>query len=125
MSEEKPILKRCGVKLLSAAILMVIISSFLAIPVLAATESVEIPNPLKVRSISELIDRVVNYIIGIATIIFPLVIIYGAFQLLTTGGDIEKAILGRKTITYAVIGYVLILISKGITMIVANILGAK
>ncbi len=87
--------------------------------------SVELPNPLKSRSIPDLIDRIVSYVIGIATIIFPLVIIYGAFQLLSTGGDVERAIMGRKTITYAVIGYILILISKGITMIIAEILGAK
>jgi len=87
--------------------------------------NIEIPNPLKTKSIAELIDRIVNYIIGIATVIFPLIIIYGAFQLLTTGGDMEKVITARKTILYAVIGYILILISKGITMIVAQFLGAK
>jgi len=110
-----------------SALILVITLAFVAVPALAAPTqgSVEIPNPIKAKSISELIDNIVNYLIGIATIIFPLVIIYGAWQLLSTGGDIEKAIMGRKTITYAVIGYVLILVSKGITMIVAEILGAK
>jgi hypothetical protein len=90
-----------------------------------SSAQIEIPNPIKTKSIAELIDRIVTYLITIATIIFPLVVIYGAFQLLSTGGDVEKAIMGRKTITYAVIGYVLILVSKGITMIVAEILGAR
>lgn len=115
-------------KILNTSILLVVVLLISAVPVLAAMAqqtNVEIPNPLKVQSISQLIDRIVTYLIGIATLIFPLVIIYGAFKLLTTGGDPEKAIEGRKAITYAVIGYLLILISKGITMIVAEILGAK
>ena len=87
--------------------------------------SIEIPNPLKTKSIAELIDRIVNYIIGIATLIFPLIIIYGAWQFLSAGGDMEKVTTARKTITYAVIGYILILLSKGITMIVAQFLGVN
>ena len=87
--------------------------------------SIEIVNPLKTKSIAELIDRIVNYIIGIATLIFPLIIIYGAWQFLSTGGDMEKVTTARKTISYAIIGYILILLSKGITMIVAEFLGAK
>ncbi len=86
---------------------------------------VEIPNPLKTKSIPDLIDRIVKYVIGIATIIFPLIIIYGAFQFLSTGGDMEKVTAARKTITYAIIGYILIWMSRGITMIVAEFLGAK
>lgn len=87
--------------------------------------SVEIPNPLKTNSIAELIDRIITYVITIATVIFPLIIIYGAFQFLTAGGDMEKVTTARKTLQYAVIGYMLILISKGITMIIADLLGAK
>ena len=112
------------IKILSAIILSVLVLPSLSMAA-TAVGTVEIPNPLKTNSIADLIDRIVTYLITIATIIFPLVIIYGAWQLLSTGGDIEKAIMGRKTITYAVIGYILILISKGITMIIADLLGAK
>lgn len=114
-------------KIFLSIVLLSLIVPMFASPILAQTtkSQIEIPNPIKTKSIAELIDRIVTYLITIATIIFPLVIIYGAFQLLSTGGDVEKAIMGRKTITYAVIGYVLILVSKGITMIVAEILGAR
>lgn len=114
-------------KILNTLMFLMVVLLISAVPVLAATAqtNVEIPNPLKVQSISQLIDRIVTYVIGIATIIFPLIIIYGAWQFLSTGGDMEKVTIARKTITYAVIGYILILISKGITMIVAEILGAK
>jgi len=50
--------------------------------------------------------------------------LYGAFLYLTSGGNPEKVTSGRKTITYAVIGYALLLLSSGITKIIESILGA-
>lgn len=87
--------------------------------------SIDIPNPLKVNSISALIDRLLTYVITIATILLPLAIIYAAYLFMTSGGDPEKVTEGRKTILYAVLGYALILISKGVAMIVAEILGGR
>lgn len=111
---------------LFSLILAVIILPILISPALAATaETITIPNPLKTNTISDLISRIANYIFWIATAIFPLVIIYAAFQLLTTGGDVEKAVIARKTITYAVIGYALILIANGIPSIIAELLGSR
>lgn len=111
-------------KILSSVVLVIIALSF-GVLVLGATTEVEIPNPLKVTSVSELIDRIVTYIIEIATILLPLAILYGAYLFMSAGGDTEKISQGRKTILWTVIGYGLILISKGVTMIVAEILGGK
>jgi hypothetical protein len=114
-------------KLFSLLALVLIVLPIMAGSVLAANDAtqVSIPNPLQVNTISDLISRIANYVFWVATAIFPLVIVYGAFQLLTTGGDVEKAIIGRKTITYAVIGYALIFISTGIPKIIADLLGSK
>lgn len=113
-------------KILSSIVLVVIALSFGILVLGAGSETkVEIPNPLKVTSVSELIDRIVTYIIEIATILLPLAILYGAYLFMSAGGDTEKISQGRKTILWTVIGYGLILISKGVTMIVAEILGGK
>ena len=88
-------------------------------------KSITIPNPLKANSIPALIDNIVNYIIGIATIILPLAVIYSAYLFMTAGGDMDKIIQGRHALMWTIVGYVLILISKGVTMIVASILGSK
>jgi len=86
------------------------------------TEIITIPNPLKATSVADLIDRITTFLIEAATVIFPLVVVYAAFQLMSAGGNTEKAILGRKTLTYAVLGYVLILMAKGLTLVISNFL---
>lgn len=85
-----------------------------------------IPNPLgEGTTIYSLLDRIVNYLIYIAIPITTVMILYGAFQILTAAGNPEKAKTGRSTILYAAMGLGIVIISKGITYIIKEILGAK
>jgi hypothetical protein len=88
----------------------------------AASGDVTIPNPIKSQTIPDLINNMVNYLIGIATILLPLAIIYSAYLFMSAGGDMEKVIKGRQALTWTIVGYMLILISKGVVMIVVSIL---
>lgn len=80
-------------------------------------------NPLKVGSFTELFDKIINYAMVIGGSLLVLMIIIGAFQILTSAGNPEKVTTGRKTITYACIAYAVILLSKGIISIIESVLG--
>jgi len=90
----------------------------------SSNQTITIPNPLKVTTIAALVERINRWLIYIGAPILTLMVIIGAFQILTAGGNPEKVTSGRKTITYAVIGYALLLLSSGITKIIESILGA-
>ncbi|OGY63004.1 MAG: hypothetical protein A2745_03025 [Candidatus Harrisonbacteria bacterium RIFCSPHIGHO2_01_FULL_44_13] len=83
-----------------------------------------LPNPLGITTLAELIDRITGALMTIAIPIVALMIIYGAFQILTAGGDPEGFKKGKNTILYAVIGYAIVLVAKGITAIIKQLLGA-
>jgi len=73
-----------------------------------------------------LLERIVQYLsLYIAPPIVTLMIFWGAFQILTAAGNPEKITSGRKTITYAVIGYVIILIGWGFVSIIKEVLGVR
>jgi len=86
---------------------------------------VKIPNPLGVNTFADLIAKINKWLLIISVPIFTLMIFIGAFQLMIFGSMPEKVKLGRQTITWAVIGYALLLLSTGITEIIKNVLGAK
>ncbi len=89
-------------------------------------QPIQIPNPLgNVKTFGELINRLVNWLLIIGAPILTLMIIIGAFQIMTGAGEPEKITKGRHTITYAIIGYALLLISTGITKIIADVLGKR
>lgn len=81
-------------------------------------------NPLgsEVNDISSLLEKIVNWLIVIASPIAVGMVMVGAFQMIFAGGDPEKFKTGKKTIIYVVIGYAIILIGWGITSIITSIL---
>lgn len=70
--------------------------------------------------------QVLGGIIGRFTqIVIPVLvamILYGGFQMMAARGSTEKYGAGKKTITYAVIGFTVILVSQGIGFILIDLL---
>ena len=91
--------------------------------------TITIPNPLCGGSpncdLIDILEKISVYLLVIAAPIVAIMIIYGAFQILTAGGDPTKAKTGGKTILYAAIGYGVILISWGVISLVKELLGTS
>lgn len=80
-------------------------------------------NPLKFGSFQGLIEGIINFIFWVGVALLPLMIIIGAFYLLTSGGDPERVRKAKKIIIYACIGLVIILLARGIISIIKQVLG--
>ena len=84
--------------------------------------SVVINPPTSMTTIPQLVTSITNYI---AFVISPplivLLIIFGAFQMLTAGGEPEKFANGRRTILYAIIGYVVIVVAAALVGLIQSI----
>lgn len=89
------------------------------------SQTIQIPNPLQAKTFEDLIAALNRWLLVIAVPILTLMIIIGAFQIMTGAGNPEKITQGRHTITYAIIGYALLLISSGITFIIKEVLGTR
>ena len=85
--------------------------------------SIKLENPLDTTSFIQIINNVLNYLIYISVPILAIMILVGGFQILTAKDSPEKVANGRKTIMYAVIGFTIILISKGVASILLRIIG--
>jgi hypothetical protein len=85
-----------------------------------------LPNPLgEGTTISSLLSRIMGYLLNLAIPIATVMILYGAFQILTAAGDPKKAEDGKKTIIYTLVGFAIILLASGIPYIIKEILGAS
>jgi len=85
--------------------------------------TVELSNPLGTKTFIGIINNVLNYLIYISVPILALMILVGGFQILTARDNPEKITKGKTTIMYAVIGFVIVLISKGVALILLKIIG--
>lgn len=79
-------------------------------------------NPLGTENIMDVINKVLNYLIYISVPILALMILVGGFQILGAKDSPEKVQKGKDTIKYAVIGFIVILCSKGVALVLLEIL---
>ncbi len=84
--------------------------------------SAELENPLGTTNIIEIINKVLNYLIYISVPILAIMILVGGFQILMARDRPEQIKKGRTTLMYAVIGFAIILISKGVALILLKIM---
>jgi hypothetical protein len=87
------------------------------------TSQIKLENPLGANAtIPGVLKRIFNQLAWLLTFCIPIIIIVGAFQMMFSAGNPEKFAEGQKTITYAIIGYVIILMANGLISIVTKIL---
>lgn len=107
---------------LFALSLLVVLGMALATPVLAANE-IKLDNPLGPNAtIPSVLKRIFNQVTYLLAFVVPIIIIVGAFQMMLSAGNPEKFSNGQKTIVYAIIGFVIVLMANGIIAIVQRIL---
>lgn len=88
----------------------------------SGSQTFGIPNPLKAESVDEILKSVAGFLFLIAIPLTTIFILLGAFQLLTSRGSEIQVAKGKKTITYAIVGFVIVFIAGGIATLIANIL---
>ena len=94
----------------------------------ATTSGIKLINPLgtnKDGSQKTLIDILASVFKVLQYLMFavvPIFVVIGAFQMIFAAGNPEKFATGQKTILYAVIGLVIILVANGLVAIVKSIL---
>ena len=91
-----------------------------------------LPNPLdpsgscgSSMTLIDVLQRVIDWINVMAIPVFIIIILYGAFQILTAAGAPDKIKKGREAIKWAIIAYAIIHCAWGIVSIVKQLLGAS
>ncbi|MEK7555397.1 MAG: pilin [Patescibacteria group bacterium] len=90
------------------------------------TGSVQLQNPLCGGSpnctFANILKTISNYLVTLSGIIVVIMILIGAFQIMTAGGDPEKVKTGRHTILWSAVGFAIVLSAYGIVAIVEELL---
>lgn len=94
---------------------------WLSVPVYSLT--INFPNPLQNNTLDDIVSALTDLLFRIAVVIVPLLIIYAGFLIVTAGGSPEQASKGRKLIVWTSIGFVFILLFRGLFDLVLGLLG--
>ncbi len=102
---------------------ILLISILLSLPIFVL--AVEFENPLQYETFGELINAIIRFIFNIAIVVAPLMVIIGAFYILTAGGDPKKVGSGKNIILYTAIGLAIILLARGLISMIESVIGVK
>lgn len=82
---------------------------------------VTLANPLRVNTITELLAAILNIVIVLAVPVIVFFIIYAGFLYVTAKGNATQIEQATRSLTYAVIGGVLVLGAVAIAQIIRNL----
>lgn len=85
---------------------------------------VSISGPLVgIGSLGDLVNKIVQFLVPIASIALFLILIWGGYDYLMSGGEPDKVNSGKAKITAALIGYILLIFSYVIAKFFGYIFG--
>lgn len=97
----------------------------LSFPALAAQPSgfslSEPPAGIGNVSLAGIVINITNWVLGFVTLIAVLMLIWGGIQYLTSGGDEGAVASAKNTITYAILGLVIVGIAYAVVAVVVNV----
>ena len=112
-------------------LLLALISSGVALPAMALAVKfnnpaggflLDLTNLNKTNTFAGLLTYLIQLVLGIVGLLAMAFIIFGGFQYITSRGDEEQASTGKKTLTNAIIGLVIVIFSYVIIAVVINAL---
>jgi len=68
-------------------------------------------NPIESTSFNDVIQGVVEFLVPFGAAVLVIFILYGGFQMMTSGGDPKKHEAGRKTLLWAAIGFAILFLA--------------
>lgn len=74
-------------------------------------------------SVGGFMDSVISIAIPLAGISVLVLLVFAAYQLMTSGGNPDKLKEGREVITNAIIGFLFVLMSVAILLLLSNLFG--
>jgi hypothetical protein len=104
-----------------ASLTVLLSSAKVAIAAPPATMAVELKNPLEVNSITDLLEALLGIVIVLATPVVVFFIIYSGFLYVTARGNAEQVKQANRSLTYAIIGGVIVIGAFAVAEIVKNL----
>ncbi len=84
---------------------------------------IQIQNPLQAAEFEVILDNIIGFIFNVAVVLAPLMIVIAGFLFVTAAGNSDQINRARAIIVWTAIGFLIILLSRGIMGIIRKILG--
>jgi len=110
---------------LKTNITLLIALIFILIPIFVAF-ALNIHNPFDpISDINSLLKNIIGFLIVLSIPISMIIVVYAGFLYITSAGNEDKIKTAQKTLTWALIGFAIVLIARGVPALIQEILSGK
>lgn len=81
--------------------------------------------PASLKDLERVFSKIVRAVLPLSGIVLFLVLIIGGFKFITASGDPKQAEAAKKTLTFAILGFLLVASAYLILVLIAKITGVK
>ncbi|MDP3093918.1 MAG: hypothetical protein Q8N16_04165 [bacterium] len=118
----------CAVSLIAAGLIVFPGMSFAAAncsasPAPCPAGSICVPNPLKYGSFECLIESIINFIFVASLLLAPLMVLVGAFYLMTAGGNPARVKTAQSIFIWTAVGLLIVFMAKGLMSAIKALFG--
>ena len=92
-------------------------------PPASQSTGLNITNPLgETSDITTLVKNILNFLLDLAFVIAPILIVYAGFLYITSAGNEDKVKTAQKTLIWALVGFAVVLIASSVPAIIQDFL---
>jgi len=111
--------------LLKTKIVLLTVLAF-SLLLISISSAIDIENPLsKTSDIYTLVMKILDFLIILAIPLSAILIVYSGLLYITSAGNAEKIKTAQKTLIWALIGFAIVLIAKGVPAIIQEFLSGS
>ncbi len=82
-------------------------------------------NPAQISDIVIVLQNIISLLAPFAGLAFFVMLLYGGYKFINSGGDPKNAAAARSVLTYAIVGVILVVVSYLLIKLIANVTGAN
>lgn len=88
-----------------------------------AGQAAEIRNPIAAENFQSIIARIADWAVAIAASLTTLVVLWAGYLYLLGGASEDNVKRAKSAITWAVVGFIVVLVSASVSALIKNVLG--
>lgn len=80
-------------------------------------------NPLGNAGLTDILDRILNFLFNVAIVLAPVMVLISGIMFLTAAGSPNQVSRAKSILIWTVVGFAVILLSKGLIAVIHGIIG--
>lgn len=106
-------------------ILPIIAFALVALALGAAAQAAAVQNPIEAKDFTAVVEAIAEWAVAISIPLTALMVVYAGYLYLFGGASTENVERGRKALTWAAVGFIVVLVSGSVAALIRNVLQGK